>query len=294
MKRIDRVWSAPRTAPFSGEYPDLYPALTADGSRLCFTSQQPPSPGGHPLPRGQGLLWYVERTAGGWSDPRRLELITDPRSLPSCASVAANGNLFLSMRDVEAPDLPVDIYRARFEGDRYLQPERLRAISSTRPTSARSSPPTRATSSGRPSGGLRTLRSLHQLPDGRRRLERAQEPWASGQLQRETGVPLRHAGWAPPRLQRQPRLRSQPAPDPGRSGDRPLGGRQSAPHTEPLSSRSPVPLTPPSRPARGPPGWPARLGRRSPGAPRCPAPSERPGTPPDRGAQFRRGTPGAL
>lgn len=132
-KRIGAVWSAPRTAPFSGEYPDLYPSLTADGDRLFFTSQRPASPGGAPLPRGQGLLWYVERTETGWSDPQRFDIVTDPRALPSCVSVAASGNVYLGMRNLENPDLSMDIYRVRFEDGRYLQPERLQAISSPTP-----------------------------------------------------------------------------------------------------------------------------------------------------------------
>lgn len=133
VKRIDGVWSAPQTAPFSGKYADLYPSLTADGNRLFFTSQRPPSPSDSPLPRGQGLLWYAERTETGWSDARRFDLITDPRSLPSCVSVAVNGNLYLGMRNLEEPDLSMDIYYVRLEGGRYRAPERLHTISSPTP-----------------------------------------------------------------------------------------------------------------------------------------------------------------
>ncbi len=133
VKRIAGVWSAPQTAPFSGEYPDLYPTLTADGNRLFFTSQRPPSPSDGPLPRGQGLLWYVERTGTDWSGPERLNIVTDPRALPSCVSVAANGNLYLGMRNLEEPELSMDIYRVRFERGRYLEPERLEAVSSPAP-----------------------------------------------------------------------------------------------------------------------------------------------------------------
>jgi hypothetical protein len=133
VKRIDGVWSAPQTAPFSGEYADLYPSLTADGNRLFFTSQRPPSPSDSPLPRGQGLLWYAERTETGWSDAKRFDLITDPRSLASCVSVAANGNLYLGMRNLEEPDLSMDIYYVRFEDGRYLEPERLQTINSATP-----------------------------------------------------------------------------------------------------------------------------------------------------------------
>jgi len=133
ITRNGGAWSEPRTAPFSGQYPDLYPSLTADGNRLYFTSQRPPSPGAHPLPRGQGLLWFVRRTRTGWSEPERFDIVTDPRSLPSNVSVAASGNLYLAMRDVDQPGLSLDIYRVRFESGRYLRPERLQVISSPTP-----------------------------------------------------------------------------------------------------------------------------------------------------------------
>ena len=34
-------WSAPEVAPFSGQYPDVTPFISADGSRLYFASRRP-------------------------------------------------------------------------------------------------------------------------------------------------------------------------------------------------------------------------------------------------------------
>ena len=131
MKQTDGVWSQPQAAPFSGEHSGLYPSLTSDGNRLFFTSQRPLLPGDPPLPRGQGLLWYVERTDTGWSDPEHFGIATDPQSLPSCVSVAANRNLYLALRSLEDSDS--DIYLVRFQGGRYLEPERIGAIASPAP-----------------------------------------------------------------------------------------------------------------------------------------------------------------
>jgi len=133
VKLSNGVWSPSETAPFSGVYPDLYPSLTADGRRVFFTSQRPLLPGDAPLPRGQGRLWYVERMETGWSDPVLFDIGAHPRSLPSCVSVATSGNVYLGMRNLDAPDLSMDIYRVRFAGERYLGPERLEAVSSTAP-----------------------------------------------------------------------------------------------------------------------------------------------------------------
>jgi hypothetical protein len=120
-------------APFSGEYPDLYPSLTLDGKRLFFTSQRPLRPSDPPLPRGQGLLWYVERMGSGWSEPKFFDVVSDPRALPSCVSVAANGNIYMQSKNPEAGAGSSDIYRVRFVDGRYLQPEKIEAISSPSP-----------------------------------------------------------------------------------------------------------------------------------------------------------------
>jgi hypothetical protein len=46
MQRTDGGWTEPEVAPFSGQYNDLYPFLSADGQTLAFSSNRPAESGG--------------------------------------------------------------------------------------------------------------------------------------------------------------------------------------------------------------------------------------------------------
>ena len=66
-------WSKPEIAPWSGEWSDIEPAMSPDGSYLIFSSNRPARPGGKPLdgywqsqafPHSGGNLWRVDRKNG--------------------------------------------------------------------------------------------------------------------------------------------------------------------------------------------------------------------------------------
>jgi Tol biopolymer transport system component len=62
---VDGRWTTPRVAPFSGHYRDVDPFISPDGRRLYFGSDRPRGGTGvHSL-----SIWYLERTANGWSEP---------------------------------------------------------------------------------------------------------------------------------------------------------------------------------------------------------------------------------
>src|SRR5689334_3694092 len=58
-------WSAPVVASFSGQYNDFDPFVSPDGNRLYYSSNRPVNG----TPKTDFDIWYVERTAGGWSEP---------------------------------------------------------------------------------------------------------------------------------------------------------------------------------------------------------------------------------
>ena len=61
----DGRWTPPRLAPFSRlRVGDDVPFFHPDGSKLFFISRRD---------GGRENIWWVERTAGGWSEPRRIE-----------------------------------------------------------------------------------------------------------------------------------------------------------------------------------------------------------------------------
>ncbi len=133
LNRTGEEWSEARPAAFSGEYPDLYPTLSYDGRRLFFTSQRPLTAGGPALPRGQGVLWYVERGAQGWSGPVRVGLDLPPGVLASGITTTGDGTLYFCCRNPVDPDRSMDIYRTRQVEGRYQEPVNVTELNSDAP-----------------------------------------------------------------------------------------------------------------------------------------------------------------
>ncbi|MFW6089808.1 MAG: hypothetical protein ACODAB_08640 [Gemmatimonadota bacterium] len=78
-------WDEPEMLPFSGDYDDQEPFISADGRRLYFTSNRP-APGSEQANRGREP-WVVERTRGngsGWGEPRPVDpdLTLEPPDTP--------------------------------------------------------------------------------------------------------------------------------------------------------------------------------------------------------------------
>jgi hypothetical protein len=86
-------WSAPAVLPFSGQYNDADPALSPDGKTLYFASSRPLVAG---APEKDWDIWAVERTAGGWGQPRRLDAPVNSQAMEVYPSITANGTLYFS------------------------------------------------------------------------------------------------------------------------------------------------------------------------------------------------------
>ncbi|MDH4271450.1 MAG: MBL fold metallo-hydrolase [Candidatus Aminicenantes bacterium] len=56
-------WTAPESAAFNGKYRNHESHLAFDNKRMFFGSSRPPQPYG---------IWLTERTADGWSEPKRM------------------------------------------------------------------------------------------------------------------------------------------------------------------------------------------------------------------------------
>ena len=117
----DGRWSAPESLPFSGRNLDFSPRLSPDGTTLFFTSSRPaPGKTAHVL-----RIWSASRTADGWGEPRVLPAPVNAPDEESnySASVARDGTIyFASTRDGSGRP---HIYRARFAGGAYSEPEKL-------------------------------------------------------------------------------------------------------------------------------------------------------------------------
>lgn len=119
--RIGDGWSAPRVAPFSGQWLDHDPAMAPDGSFLVFTSNRSDVAGGQPLHGGH--LWRVDRNGNGWRTPVRLPDVVNDAPHIYAPSVAANGDVYYQRMD--EPGHQFHLYRTAYRNGRYQTPQRL-------------------------------------------------------------------------------------------------------------------------------------------------------------------------
>lgn len=119
----DGRWTKPEVMPFTQKYFGVDPALTPDGKRLVYCSDQPRS--GQGEARDDADLWYVERTEdGGWSEPVNLGEPVNSDADEYYPSFTADGTLyFQSAREGGIGGR--DLYRARWVDGGYTEPENL-------------------------------------------------------------------------------------------------------------------------------------------------------------------------
>lgn len=120
-------WSAPQVAPFSGNFSDLEPAFSPDGKKLFFCSNRSVS--------GQQTkdydIWVIEKTGGGWSNPKNLGAPINTEKDEFFPSVAQNGNLYFTATRKNGIGKE-DIFLSRWENNRYAEPQALdSAVNST-------------------------------------------------------------------------------------------------------------------------------------------------------------------
>ena len=111
-------WRDAGELTFAGKYRDVDPFVTADGSRLYFSSSRPASAGG---PEGDFDIWLAERRDGGWGDPVPLGEPVNTAATEVFASLSAAGAIYFGS-DREGV---FDIYRAAAAGDGFEEPVRL-------------------------------------------------------------------------------------------------------------------------------------------------------------------------
>ncbi len=109
-------WQPARVAPWSGSFPDFYPAVTADGRRVFFASYRPWQEGTENP--GYGItIWHVDRTRTGWGDPTRVgETVSTGNEFGF--SLTADGTLYFTRAAGES----FKIYRAESDSHGYAEP----------------------------------------------------------------------------------------------------------------------------------------------------------------------------
>jgi Tol biopolymer transport system component len=122
MKLDDDKWTLPENAPFSSEENrDVNPALSYDGKKLYFASRRPLQEEGRP---GASLIWVVERGETGWGEPRPLDNTINEGAVGDQVSLSKDGTLYFGSRRATGKG-GLDIYRSKWENDRFTEPENL-------------------------------------------------------------------------------------------------------------------------------------------------------------------------
>jgi hypothetical protein len=126
MTRIqDGRWTQPAFAPFSGpsdiDFYDDVPFVTPDNKRLFVTSKRPL---GSETSRKENI-WFVERTAAGWSQPKSVGPAVNAMSLHWQVAVANAGTLYFGGRNEKDSLGSSDIYASRLVNGEYTTPVNL-------------------------------------------------------------------------------------------------------------------------------------------------------------------------
>lgn len=108
-------WTTPEVASFSGEYNDIDPCFSSDGTKIYFASRRPVE---GTTPRADNDLWVVEKTNAGWSEPRHLPAPLNTETHEVSPSVTADGTLYFSSNRAGGKGAN-DIYRAKFSNGNY-------------------------------------------------------------------------------------------------------------------------------------------------------------------------------
>jgi Tol biopolymer transport system component len=119
-------WAAPEVVPFSGQYSDADPFITADGSRFYFISNRP-APG---KSKPDLDIWVIEKTGAGWSEPKNPGPPLNSSGSEWYPTVAANGTIYFGS-DREGGKGRTDIYRCRLVDGKYGAAENLGDVINT-------------------------------------------------------------------------------------------------------------------------------------------------------------------
>jgi hypothetical protein len=114
-------WSEPEVARFSGQYKDLEPAFSPDGSKLFFISKRPLD---NSIEEKDYDIWYIDIAGNGWANPINLGSPVNTSSNEYYPSVSSSGNLYFtaSYDDTFGKE---DIYYSQFENGNYSEPVNL-------------------------------------------------------------------------------------------------------------------------------------------------------------------------
>ena len=123
-RRVGDTWTEPQTIVSHEKHSFMDAALTPDGDRLFYISNQPLSGEGEPKDYD---LWFSVRTGDGWGPPQHAGPVINSDGDDYYASFSSEGTLyFTSGRSAaEGRESDFDIHAARWSDGAFLEPARL-------------------------------------------------------------------------------------------------------------------------------------------------------------------------
>ncbi|MGY0556584.1 MULTISPECIES: TolB family protein [unclassified Lysobacter] len=122
----DGRWQPPEVASFSGRYSDADVFIDFDGSRMLFISNRPIK-GTRARPDTE--IWAMRRTPDGWGPPRHVSELSSPGN-EWFPTMTRDGWLYFGS-EREGGHGKSDLWRARWDGERFLQPQNLGPVINT-------------------------------------------------------------------------------------------------------------------------------------------------------------------
>lgn len=130
MECINNKWTKPRPVPFQGKYRGSDFTFDPAGKVFYFAYRRPIKKG-DPIPRG-GVIWTVEKTAKGWTQPKPLGPAINTGWHVSYPCVTNNGTMYYFTRRLEPPSPGLsDIYLAKRVNGKYPKVEKLGDVINT-------------------------------------------------------------------------------------------------------------------------------------------------------------------
>lgn len=111
-KKINGKWSSPEVAAFCGQYNDLEPAFSPDGTKLYFSSNRPETE----KEKKDYDIWFVAKQNGVWSNPTNMGKPVNSDKNEFYPSIARSGSIYFT-KEMEGKD--EDIVVCKFLNNRY-------------------------------------------------------------------------------------------------------------------------------------------------------------------------------
>ena len=121
-KLVNGSWTRPEVVPFATDsrYKYLEPALSYDGQKLFFVSDQPNDGSDKPVAED---IWVVDRKGDTWGEPYNIGAPVNYEGGDFFPSLTKDGTLYFTRNELEGRIS--NIYRSRLVDGKYSTPEKL-------------------------------------------------------------------------------------------------------------------------------------------------------------------------